>query len=154
MQIYFQKTLPGLSSPPPLRKMLEKLRPKHKSIYVPSWCVCLEIAFVHGWLALHFVFGDWQCPVGQLLEDTPPVLSRGPPLLISCSRSLLDLPINGQNSGMSLGASWRRVMLGRRVTDGAEWAKTYWGGVWGSKRQTAGARANPCLCSRQNNPEF
>lgn len=127
MQIYFQKTLPGLSPPPPLRKMLEKLCPKHKSIYVPSWCVCLEIAFVHGWLALHFVFGDWQCPVGQLLEDSPPVLSRGPPLLISCSRSLLDLPINGQNSGMSLGASWRRVMLGRRVTDGAEWAKTYWG---------------------------
>lgn len=54
---------------------------------------------------------------------TPPVLSRGPLLLISCLRSLLDLPINGQNSGMSLGASWRRVMLGRRVTDGTERAK-------------------------------
>lgn len=54
-----------------LAKILEKLHPKHKSIYVSSWCFCLEIAFVHGWLALHFVFGDWQCPAGQFLEDSP-----------------------------------------------------------------------------------
>lgn len=68
---------------------------------------------------------------------TPPVLSRGPLLLISCPRSLLDLPINGQNSGMSLGASWRRVMLGRHVTDGTERAKHIRGRARG--RQTKGA---------------
>lgn len=54
---------------------------------------------------------------------TTPVLSRGPLLLISCSCSLFDLPINGQNNGTSLGASWRRVMLGRHVTDGTERAR-------------------------------
>lgn len=42
-----------------------------KPIYVPSRRSCLEIASVHGWLALHFVFGDWQCPAGQFLEDSP-----------------------------------------------------------------------------------
>lgn len=42
-----------------------------KPIYVLSRRSCLEIASVHGWLALHFVFGDWQCPAGQFLEDSP-----------------------------------------------------------------------------------
>lgn len=56
---------------------------------------------------------------------TPPVLSGGPPVLISCPRSMLDLPVNVENSGMSLGASGRRVMPGRRVTDATE------GGVGG-----------------------
>lgn len=51
---------------------------------------------------------------------TPPVLSGGPPLLISCPRSMLDLPVNVENSGMSSGASGRRVMPGRRVTDATE----------------------------------
>lgn len=45
--------------------------PQCKPIYVPSCRFCLEIASVHGWLALHFVFGDWQCPAGQFLEDSP-----------------------------------------------------------------------------------
>lgn len=45
--------------------------PRRKPIYVPSGGFCLEIASVHGWLALHFVFGDWQCPAGQFLEDSP-----------------------------------------------------------------------------------
>ncbi|TNN84045.1 hypothetical protein EYF80_005651 [Liparis tanakae] len=38
-------------------RLLEKLLPKHKSIYAPGWRFCLEIAFVHGWLAFHFVVG-------------------------------------------------------------------------------------------------
>lgn len=48
-----------------------KLLPQCKPIYVLSCLFCLEIASVHGWLALHFVFGDWQCPAGQFLEDSP-----------------------------------------------------------------------------------
>lgn len=44
---------------------------RRKPIYVLSRHFCLEIASVHGWLALHFVFGDWQCPAGQFLEDSP-----------------------------------------------------------------------------------
>lgn len=111
----------------------EKLAAKHKSIYVPSWCVCLgdslcswlaAVTFCVWWLAV----SSGPAPRRPPSPFTPPELSRGPPLLISCSRSLLDLPINGQNSGMSLGAGPRRVMLGRRVTDGGEWAKTYQGG--------------------------
>lgn len=45
--------------------------PPRKPIYVPSRRFCLEIASVHGWLALHFMFGDWQCPAGQFLENSP-----------------------------------------------------------------------------------
>lgn len=100
---------------------MEQLLPKHKSICYPSKCRCLEIAFVHGWLALHFVVIGSVQRASSL--KTPPVLSRGPLLSISCLRSLLDLPINGQNSGMSSGASWRHEMLGRRATDGTERAK-------------------------------
>lgn len=74
---------------------------------------------------------------------TPPVLSRGPRLLISCLRSLLDLPINAQNSGMSLGASWRRVMLGRHVTDSTERAK-----------KNIRERARDCLCFRKIEVNF
>lgn len=51
---------------------------------------------------------------------TPPVLSGGPPLLISCRRSMLELPVNVENSGMSSGVSGGRVMPGRRVTDATE----------------------------------
>lgn len=50
--------------------MWEKLFPQHKPI-CSKRRFCLEIASVHGWLALHFVFGDWQCPAGQFLEDSP-----------------------------------------------------------------------------------
>lgn len=62
MQINLQQTFyPSIGNFPP----------QHKPIYVLSRLFCLEIASVHGWLALHFVFGDWQCPAGQFLEDSP-----------------------------------------------------------------------------------
>lgn len=70
---------------------------------------------------------------------TPPVLSGGPPLLISCPRSLLDLPVNVENSGMSSGANGRRLMPGRRVTDATE----------GGRGRTRGAHADPRLYYRQ-----
>lgn len=63
MQINLQKTFyPSVGNFP---------SPQRKPIYVLSCLFCLEIASVHGWLALHFVFGDWQCPAGQFLEDSP-----------------------------------------------------------------------------------
>lgn len=92
----------------------------------------------------HLFMADWPyilcLVIGSVQQasslKTPPVLSGGPLLLISCPRSMLDLPVNVKNSGMSSGASSWRVMPGRRVTDTIE---------GGAVARTLGALAYPCL---------
>lgn len=98
-------------------KLRDKLLPKQKSMHIPNCCSAQRrLLFMAGWPhILWLVIGSVQW--ARSLK-TPPVQSGGPPLLIFCSRSLFDLPINGQNSGMSLGASWGHVMPDRHVTDG------------------------------------
>lgn len=83
MQIYlpgktfspFSILAPPHPNPTPPTPRRRNLLPNINPSTFQAGVSALEIAFVHGWLALHFVFGDWQCPVGQLLEDPPP----GPP---------------------------------------------------------------------------
>lgn len=123
MQINLQKTFyPSVGNSPTQRK----------PIYVLSRLFCLEIASVHGWLALHFVFGDWQCPAGQFLEDSPCTVWR--------SSAIDFLPALAARPASQRREQWD--VVGSEWTTPDAWQTGNWC-HWRGERQNAGGTRWP-----------
>lgn len=122
MQINLQKTFyPSVGNFYP---------PQRKPIYVLSRLFCLEIASVHGWLALHFVFGDWQCPAGQFLEDSPCTVWR--------SSAIDFLPALAARPASQRREQWD--VVGSEWTTPDAWQTGNWCHWRGERQNTGGTR--------------